>query len=213
MVLRGLLLYGTVLSCPAWLCKAWRFEVWSGMSVWSPVRLGQVVFGSARLSKVRRLMARSGSGGWGTVECGFVWQGKVLLWFGDVLFGVVGFIGVLCSMVRSYCGVVWNRKARQCLVKFCPVKHWVVWLASALLRLGEVVPCMDWSGEVLWSGVWSSALMYGKALLRSGIAMYGTVRSGLARLRAAGQALVRFYFGLVMQGGVLLSTGRHGKVT
>jgi len=38
--------------------------------------------------------------------------------------------------------------------------------------------------------------MYVKAILRSGIVMYGTVRSGLARLRAVGQALLKRYLGL-----------------
>ena len=46
--LRGLALYGTVLSCPVSLCRARLFEVLYGMAEWSPVRLGQVEFGSVR---------------------------------------------------------------------------------------------------------------------------------------------------------------------
>jgi len=159
------------------------FEVWSGMSVWSPVLLGQVLFGSVghgfswrgtvlrgraqhgevlygrvkrssvRLGKVFHGLARSCCAVWGSVEWCFVWQGKVLLWPGDVLFGVAGFIGVLYSKVRSYCGVVWNREALYRMVKFCPVKHGTAGLG------------IMWSGDVRYSEVLYRGVMQAKAFL------------------------------------------------
>jgi len=91
-------LHSTVLSCPVRLRKAWFFEVWHGMVERGPVLLGQAVLCSLRHSKVRRFMVRSGCAGWATVEWCFVWHGEVrfycgMVWFGDVLFGVVGRVG------------------------------------------------------------------------------------------------------------------------
>lgn len=147
-----------------------------------------------------------GKAQYGPVLFGKVWRHLAkfcMARFREVLIGVAGLIGALYSMVRSYCGVVWNREARHVMAKFCPVKHGMAWLGVIVL----------WGCEALWSAVWSSAVMCAKALLRSGIAMYGIVRSGFARLRAAGQALVRRYFGLAMQGGVLFCTVQQGQVS
>jgi len=95
--LRGLVLHGTVLSCPARLSKASFFEVWHGMLVRSLVLLGQVLFGSVVL-------------------------GKVSSWLGDVLFGLVGRIGVLYCKVRRYCGLVKSSSAA-----WGEVVHGFVW--------------------------------------------------------------------------------------
>jgi hypothetical protein len=175
---------------PVRFCMAWLFEVWSGMLVWSPVRLGQVLFGSAMC-------------------------GKVSLWFGEVLIGVAGFTGVLYSKARSYflangdvgrggvrfyCGMVWNREALFRVVKFCPVKH-------GLVGLG-----ITWSGDVRWSVVRKRAVMHAKALLRSGIVRRSTVGSGLARLRVAGQAMVLLRRGQVWLGTVLSCNVWQGSV-
>jgi len=59
-------------------------------------------------------------------------------------------------MVRSYCGMVWNREALNSMVKLCPVKHGYVRLAKALLRRGQawlctVLSCNVWLG-IMWSG-------------------------------------------------------------
>lgn len=71
---------------------------------------------------------------------------------GDVLFGVAGFVGVLYSMVRCYCGVVWNREARHGIAKSCPVKYCYARYAKALLRSGIV---------------WCSTVVSGFARLRA----------------------------------------------
>jgi hypothetical protein len=118
------------------------------MLEWGPVRLGQVRLGSAGL-------------------------GKALSWKAGVVQSEVQYGKVFG---RLSCGVAWIGEALQRVVKFCPVKHCVVFCAKALL----------------WRG---------------------TVGSGFARLRAVGQGLVRFYFGLATQGGVLLSTARQGKAS
>lgn len=60
---------------------------------------------------------------------------------GDVLLGVAGFVGVLYSMVRSYCGVVWSREARYGIAKFCPVKYCYARHAKALLLRSGIVWC------------------------------------------------------------------------
>lgn len=153
---RGLALCSTVLSCPVRLCKAWLFEVWSAIVEWSPVLLGQVVFGSARhgfswrgkalrgrvqygevlYCKVWRFMVRSGAIWRSTVERGFVWLGKVLLWFGEVLFCVVGLDGVMCA--KAFCGMVLHCEPLFRVVKFCPVKYCYVILGKVSLRHGTV---------------------------------------------------------------------------
>ena len=190
--LRALVLYRTVLSCPARHRKARRFELWYGMVERVPVRLGQVLLGSVRQGiswrgRVLRGRAQHGEvlhgrvkrsslrfakvfqGGvcsdsvlHGSEELSAVWQGKVLSWSGDVLFGVAGFIGALHSKVRSYCGVVWNRKALQSLVKFCPVKHCYVWHGII-----EVLHCLEWHCRVWLGTVACSWASFGNVLFGS----------------------------------------------
>jgi len=160
--LRGKPLPGTVLSCPVRLCKVWlsEFLLWYGVEEWGPVRLGQVRLGSAVL-------------------------GKALLWFGEVLLGLAGWIGALYSMVRSYCGIVWNREARYVIVKFCPVKHcYVIFgkvsLRFCIVRSGTVVSSLArlcsagqasalfWLGDARWGAVKIGAVMQAKVCLGHG---------------------------------------------
>jgi len=181
--LRGLALYGTVLSGLVRLCNArhfalgscpvgssgfWQGLAWRFLVEWGPVRLGQVRFGSARLGKEFHGIARSGCAGWSTLERGFVWLGRVSLWSCEVLFAAVEFCGVLYAMASFWRGIVWSREALSRVVKFGPVKHCYVRHARASLRLG--------------------------------IVRHGTVESGFARLRAAGQALVSLRLGWDWQG-------------
>jgi len=214
VILRGLALYGTVLSCPVRLSKVVSGEVFRGVALHGGVGSCPAGSSGAWLGKVRRFIARSGCAGWATVERGFVWQGtalswqggveqsevrygKLSSWLGEVLFGVVGFIGALYSKVRSYCGMVWSVEALHRIVEFCPVKYCMVLRAKALSRL-SIVRC-------------------------------GTVQSGFARLRAVGQALLRRHLGFVWScdvgrcmasfalaslrlGSVLLSQVRRGPV-
>jgi len=221
-VLRGLAWHGTVLSClvrqrmarffRAWfgmvVCcplssgKATFFVVWHGVLERGPVRLGQVVFG-----RLWHFMVRSGIVGRSTAERGFVLHGKVSSWLGEVLIGIVGFIGALYCLVRSYCGMVRSVEALHGILKYGPVKH-------CMAGLGAI-----WSCDVQRGGVWSCLARYAKALfwkggavqsevrhaklsLRSGVVRCGTVLSGFARLRAVGQALLRRHYGLAWPGEV-----------
>lgn len=146
---------------------------------------------------VRHTLARQGlswrgpvAAGWCTAEQGFVLHGKVVSWLGEVLFCVVGFVGVLFSRVRSYCGVVWSVEALHSIVKFGPVMYSVVMYAEALF----------WQG-----GVVQNEVRHAKLSLRR-----GTVESGFARLRAVGQALV--FFGIALLGKVRWCPVKFGVV-
>jgi hypothetical protein len=86
--------------------------------------------------------------------------------FGDVLFGLAGRVGVLYCMVRSYCGMVWNREVLHRVVKFCPVKYCYARHAKALLRRGQVWFCTALQSDVLC----------GKVLLRLFLVVWSIVR-------------------------------------
>lgn len=164
-----------------------------------PVRLGQVEFGSARFCKDRRFLVRPGCAGRASAGRGFALYGKVrfyLVWFGDALFGVVGsrWGTALNGKVRSYCG-----EALHAVVKFCPVKH--CYARHARVFRGGVEYCYALLGLVLYCEV------------RCALALSGGVKFGFALSSRVMCCKVWFHFGLAMQGGVLLSTPRHGKVT
>jgi hypothetical protein len=208
-VFRGMVLYGGAGSCPVgsspvWLCRVWCFLARSGMVLHCkvqsclaehgkvPLRHSEVLRGGVLLSLVLQGAALFWQGGAAQSE---VHYGKVSLWLGEVLFCVVGFIGVLYSRVRSYCGVVWNREALHRIVKFGPVKYCLVVHARALLRQGFAL-----RGWVRRS----------KALLRFRMVGCGTVGSGFARLRAVGQALS--FSGEERWGAVSYGALKHGHV-
>jgi len=213
---RSLVLHGTVLSCPARLNKALYGEVFQGVvssggAGSSPAGSSGVWFG-----KVLCFVVRSCTAGWRTVERCFVWCGEelfrqggleqsevhygtLLLWFGEVLLGVVGFIGALYSKVRSYCGMVRSVEVLHGIVKFCPQKHSVVGFAKALLRHGIVRRStvrsgfarlravgqalfwwgQVWFGTVLPGNVWRCDVWSGTS--RLGMVMWGPVRLGPAK--------------------------------
>lgn len=78
MVLRGLALYSTVLSCPVRSVKARCGRPFRGMVSRGGAGSCPAGSGGVWLGKVRRFLVRSGSVGRGTVERGFVWLGKAL---------------------------------------------------------------------------------------------------------------------------------------
>jgi hypothetical protein len=219
---------GPVGSCPVWLCKARRFLARSCMDVWGTVEWGLVLhakvspsvsrfgtvgqsgdnLGNVKRSEVLLSMVKRCDVSFGKA---LSWQGgaaqsevhcaKVLLWFGEVLFCVAGFIGALYSKVRSYCGVVWNCDARYVVVKFCPVKHCYVRHAQALSRPG-IVRCgtvrsgfarLRAAGQALVS-LRSGMVLHSWALrcdVWPGVSRFGLVRKG-------GALLVTVLFGIVM---------------
>lgn len=92
---------------------------------------------------------------WGSLGHCTPCYGLIVVLSGVVGHGYVKKGGAMYSMVRylrRYCGIVWIGEALYSVVKLGPVKHCVVKLAKALF--GEVVSCVGWSSEVLWSGVW-----------------------------------------------------------
>jgi len=192
--LRGLALYGTVLSCPVRLCK---LSLWSGGAVSCPAGSSGVW-----LCKVWRFLVRSCCVGRSTLERGFVLQGKVTSWSGEVLFAAVGLCGVLCTAASFWRGIVWLREALFRVVKFGPVKHCYVRQARALLRLGIVrhgtVECgfarLRAAGQALVSS-------------RSGMVTQGYVMRGAVRCSTARRSLVSLRLGWDWQDPVM-----HGIV-
>jgi len=210
-VLRGLALYSTVQSCPVR-----RSKVRLHMAVRGPVRLGQVEFGRVRHY---RGIVRSCCAARGTAERGFVWQGKVLSWFGEVLIGVVGFSGERHCVVR-YSFI----EALHGVAKFGPAKHSVAGLG--ITRRGDALRGIDWAGKVMlaealfWQGGAGQREVRNGAVWHSMVSIrHGTEGSGFARLCAAGQALVRRHLGLVWPGEagrcmarLALVSSRFGRV-
>jgi len=168
--------------------------------------------------KVFRGVVSHGGAGSCPAGSGGVWLCKVLSWFGEVLLCVVGWIGVLFSKVRSYCGVAWSVEALHGVVKFGPAKYSVAgsgvfW--SGDVRRGAVLYSAVWHAKALFwqGGVEQSEVHQAKLSLRCGIVRRRTVVSGFARLCAVGQALVRHYFGTVLLGNVRWSPARQGPVS
>jgi len=197
-VLRGLVLYGTVLSCPVRQRMARFFEVWLGVAGRSPVRLGQVVLG-----RVWRFMLRSGCAGRATVERGFVWHGKVLSWFGEVLLCAVGFIGALYAKVRFYCGVVWSVEALHSVVKFGPVKYSLVMQAKVSSRHG-IVRC-----RTVVSG-FARLRAVGRGMLRRYLGFVWSGEVGRCIARRASAFFGRVLIGLVRRGPAMFSPVGYG---
>lgn len=161
---RGLALYGTVLSCPVRLCKALFAEASQGLVLYGgaesgPVGSSGVWFCKVWQCKLRRFMVRCSAHGWGTVERGFVWLGKVSLWYGEVLNGVAGFSGARYCLLRSYCGMALHREVLYRVVKFGPVMHSMVMHGKVLLRRGTVV-----SGLVRLCAVGHALVFFGSVL-------------------------------------------------
>jgi hypothetical protein len=188
---------------------------------------GEVLIGGAGLIGAQYSKARS--------YCGVVLSG-------EARYVMVEFCPVMQSKVRSYCGMVWNREALHSLVKFCPVKHGsaglgITWSGDvrwSAVRKRAVMQAkaLFWQGGVLRGSVGRCLVMCAKALfgdvkhslagrssawsakvlLRSCVVRSGTVGSGFARLRAAEQALVKFYSGRLVQGGVKLCVAWFGNL-
>jgi hypothetical protein len=187
-VLRGRLLHGEVLHGQVRHGVSWRAMVSSGTVLSCPVRSGKAEFfelwygiagwSPARLSQavLGKLRRLCCADRWGKLLHGIVLFGKVLLWSGEALLGGVGFIGALYSKVRSYCGMVWR----------------------SLVNYGKA---LFWKG-----GAGQSDVLYAEAPLRQSIVRYGTVESGLARLRAVGQASLFLKWGMEWWGGVKYCT-------
>lgn len=188
---RGMASFGTVMLCGPVLCgKAWLFEACRGVAGWSPDRLGQAVLG-----KLRRLCCADRRG---KLLHGIVLFGKVLLWSGEALLGVVGLIGALYSKVRSYRGMVWSREALHCIAKFGPVKHGVAKLAKALFWRGWAL-----HGFVLRGSAGQSLVNCGKVLFWKGGAGQSDVLHAEALLRQSigWASLVIFRCGMEWWGG------------
>jgi len=102
MAFRGLVWCRTVLPCPVWKCKAWLFEVWYGVAVWSPVQLGQVLLGSVGFGNGNSWRGKvlSGRAQRGEVLYGRVKRSSVRL--GKVFRGILMFSGVeLCFVLHG----------------------------------------------------------------------------------------------------------------
>lgn len=173
-------MYSTVLSCPARLCKAWLFEVWSGLSVWSPVLLGQVLLGSAGQGaiEVRRRMVLYGPAKRDALRQAISWRGKVLS--GRVQHSEV----LYCRVKRSSVGLgkVFHGLVRSCCAAW-----------------GSVERCFVLYGKVLsWQGgLEQREVQYGKVLLRRGIVWSSDVLFGVAGFIGALYSKVRSYCGVV----------------
>jgi len=190
ILLRGLVLYGTVLSCPARLCKARLFEVWRGMSQWGPVLLGQVRFGSAK-------------------------QGAVLS--GGVKFGLVLSCRARRSAVllgKVLRGIAWLREALFRVVKFCPVKHCYVSYAKALSWFGEVLFCAVGIGGALHAEVLLRFGMVAYRTVESGLALLRVAGQALVLLRldAAGCGFLRFCRVLFCWVSLRSGVGKQGSI-
>jgi len=194
---RGLALHRTALSCPvryrkALQAKAFRAVAWYGGAGSGPAGSSGVWF-----SKLRQGISRRGPAAVGrcTLERCFVSYGKLrhfVAWFSDVLFGVVELIGVMHSKVRFYCGLAWKDGVGKSELGPCVAR-----LSKALF----------WQG-----GVEQSEAHIAELSLMSGMARHGTVGSGFARLRAAGQGLLKYYLGLVLPCEVGRSVVKQGQV-
>ena len=162
----------TVLSCPVRLSKVWQavIEAWYGIAGQCPVQLGQVQFGSAKLCRVWRFLARSGCAGWATMEQCFVWRGGV-------------FRG---SALLRRC-MVWMREALNGVAKSGPVKHCYAWRG----RLSS------WFGEVLIGVVGRSGVLLGRVLLRFGNVMWGLARRSFVRQASVSLRLAAAVCGFV----------------
>ena len=175
-------------SCPVRFSRVWRclIDVLRGL-----VLSGTVLSCPVRLCKAWLFEALSG----------MEERGPVLL--GQVRFGSAVFGNVRRFMVRSS-AVAWGTVGR-CFVWLGKVSSWQGGVVQSEVRYTEA---LSWFGEVLFCAVGIGGLLYGMALhagalLRSGMVMYCTVESGLALLRAAGQALLRHY--LVLRSWVMRS--------
>lgn len=169
-----------------------------GISWRGKVLRGRALYGEALHSKVWQgfilawlSFVRSCSAGRATVERGFVLHGEVSLWFGEVLLCIVGFIGVLYSLVRSYCGLVWHREARHVMVKFGPVMYSMALYAKAFLRRG-IVRCRT---------------------VGSGFARLRAVGQALVSLRFGRALLSKVLRGPVLRGPVRLGVHGYGGIT
>jgi hypothetical protein len=162
-VLRGMTLYGTVLSCPVRHSKALYCKVlsWCGGAGSGPA-------GSCRvwLCKARHFLARSAADVRGTVERSFAWHGELPFWRGIVLY----------------------REVLHRVVKSCPAKHCKALRAKALLWLGEVLFCVLGIGGVLYGMAKRAGALLGMVkcgTVGSGFARLRAVGRALVLLRLA----------------------------
>jgi len=130
-------------------------------------------------------MAMSSGVAWGTVERCFVWLGKVfrgIEWFGDVLFGAVGFIGALH-------GMAWSCKAlsRLCEALIDSVVHSV-----ALHGLARRAEALFWQGGVEQSDVLNSDVSQAKVLSRRGVVWSREALNGIVKFGPMKHCYARF---------------------
>jgi len=236
--LRGLVLFGTVLSGPVRQYMAGFLEVWSGMAERSPARLGHVVIGSVKRCKVWRFVERFCFAGRSTLErgfalhgrvrsflvrlaaamMGFVWQSGVLLgmalsgrgfaWSGEVLFGGVGLSGVLYCLALLRRGVAWSDEALHSVVKFGPAMYSVV--SSGIIWPGDVNRGAAWDGAARQVKVsfWQGGVEQSEVHQAEPSLRIGKVKRCLVSCCSAGQALVS-----LLRGAVRRSIAGFGAVS
>ena len=151
---------GKLRSFLASRCVAWQGKVLPGFA-----EQGAVSFGDSRCCADFR----------GKVSHGLALRSrdKVLLWSGEALLGVAGFIGALYCEVRIHLDA---DEAPHGIVMFCPARYCIVGL-GVFWKGGA--PC----GFVLRGSAGRCFARFAEALLR-----FGTAGSRFVRLGAAGQA-------------------------
>ncbi len=240
--LRGLVLHGTILSCPVRyrkvrLCEDSfsKLSLWQGtvrlgearqakLLLWcSGVESGSVGSSGALFSTVRCYcgLARSCCVAWGSVVRGLVLCGKVLSWFGEALFGIVERVGVLHGMVLHGLAllrrcVAWSREALYGVAKFGPVKYGYARLGMVLLRFGNVKRGFVSCGlaRLLQSllSLWLAVVRYSKAKCSLALLRRGQVWLGTVLSRNAWYSLVSSRLGHVLRCPVRLSSVMPGLV-
>jgi len=130
----------------------------------------------------------SGCAGWSTVERGLVLLGKVLSWFGEVLFCCVGRCGALYGLalhglaLLRFGNVKWGLVSRglarllQSLLslRLAVVRYSKARSALALLRRGQV-----WLGTVLSCKAWCSQVLFWLGHVLRCPVRFGSVMPGL----------------------------------
>jgi len=135
-----------------------------------------------------------------------------LAWHGGAVSGPVGSSGVWLCKLRHYYGFVLRGRVERGFLWQGKAFRGVVWSRDVLLGAAGFIGALYSKVRSYCGVVWSVEALHGivkfcpvkhcmvlraKALSRLSILRRGTVRSGFARLRAAGQALVRRHLGFV----------------
>jgi hypothetical protein len=201
---------GIVLFCPVLLgCARHAVSSYGIAWRWSPVRLGQVRFGSANCGKLLRgVVWNCGAGVWSCwVKWCLVLKGAVrfgVTWYGEVLMRWVGLGGqVLCLVWHGIAWYFTEWSVRFCLalragVGHCPVMQGI--LGCGMELFSEVL-----FGVVVLAGQGRYEVLYGLALrgtvsccevlsceARLSRACQGVMRSGIVRCGTVGSSFVRY---------------------